>query len=77
MVDQLDYSELNVLVKHFLEFNGLNESAKTFDHEIRTKVLNNQARLQQQSQQKPSRHNPSAAQESENIQKVIKVNNVP
>ena len=45
MVEQLDYQELNSLVKHFLEFNGLKESVQTFEHEIRAKVLENQAKV--------------------------------
>jgi len=45
MVEQLDYQELNCLVKHFLEFNGLKESVLVFDHEVRSKVLQNQAKV--------------------------------
>ena len=41
MVEQLDYQELNSLVKHFLQFNGLKQSVQAFDHEIRAKVLQN------------------------------------
>ena len=34
-----DFAELNSLVKQFLQFNGLSDTVKTFDHEIRQKVL--------------------------------------
>ena len=56
MVDQLDYQELNGLVKHFLEFNGLKDSVQVFEHEIRSKVLENQARVSnEQARPKPTR----------------------
>ena len=47
MVEQLDYQELNSLVKHFLQFNGLKQSVHAFDHEIRAKVLQNQAKAEE------------------------------
>lgn len=41
MVEQLDYQELNSLVKQFLDYNGLKDSVGVFEQEIRQKSLTN------------------------------------
>ena len=39
--DQLDYTEINSLIKDFFFFNKLDESLTTFESEIRNKVMVN------------------------------------
>jgi hypothetical protein len=37
--DELDYSEINALIKEFFEFNKMDDALQTFESEIRTKVM--------------------------------------
>ena len=74
MVEQLDYTELNSLVKHFLEFNGLKESAQVFEHEIRNKVLQNQAKAAEEAKVNQNR---GSAEEEPELLNVLKVNRIP
>jgi len=77
MVDQLDYQELNSLVKHFLEYNGLKDSVQTFDQEIRSKVLQNQAKITEEKA-RAKRSGSSARQKGdEELLSILKVNKVP
>ena len=39
MEEQLDYTEINALVKDFLIFNKMNDTLSTFESEIRDKVM--------------------------------------
>ena len=73
MVEKLDYSELNSLVKHFLEYNGLKDSVQTFEHEVRLKVLQNQSSMEEASKRRSS----SKSKKDTNLLNVLAVNKVP
>ena len=65
-------------MKHFLEFNGLKDSVGVFEHEIREKVLENQARLpvpppRSKSKKAVAQEN---AEDAELLQ-ILQVNKVP
>ena len=79
MVDQLDYQELNSLVKHFLEFNGMKDTVQVFEHEVRGKVLANQARANA-----PKRNSSTGKQRGnaddagdQDLLNILQVNKVP
>ena len=36
--EELDYSEVNALIKEFFEFNKMEDTLQTFESEIRAKV---------------------------------------
>jgi hypothetical protein len=40
--EELDYSEINALIKEFFEFNKMEDALQTFESEIRTKFMQNQ-----------------------------------
>ena len=42
MVEQLDFMEINSLIKHFLKQQGYTEALQTFDAETNDKILKNQ-----------------------------------
>ena len=39
MEEQLDYTEINALIKDFFVFNKMNDALGTFESEIRDKVM--------------------------------------
>ena len=73
-MEQLDYQELNSLVKHFLQFNGLKQSVQAFDHEIRAKVLQNQAKAEQEANRNKR---GAGVNDGETFLEVLQVNRAP
>lgn len=67
---------MNSLVKHFLEFNGLKNSVSTFEHEIRTKVLRNQAKVVDPPK-KQAKGSKTKAKNEEDLLSILRVNIVP
>jgi hypothetical protein len=47
MEEQLDYTEINSLVKDFLVFNKMNGALSTFESEIRDKVMSKSSNITQ------------------------------
>ena len=45
METQLDYTEINALIKEFFEFNRMEDTLATFESEIRGKVMHNSQSL--------------------------------
>jgi hypothetical protein len=39
--NNLDFTEINALIKEFFEFNGMDDALSTFESEIRSKVVQN------------------------------------
>ena len=62
-------------MKHFLEFNGLKESVKAFEHEVRAKVLRNQAKVVDPPK-KQAKGTKTKGNE-EDLLHILRVNKVP